>query len=177
MLVSPLNSPNHHHIDNGIHDGIVPLHHGLDIQDLASINCMPVAWTRAAMLVRLNSLSVGCSAIRRSIVQRIYQLLEHDVIPRIPVHGSISASGDLAPLSYIGSAIQGKSGVSCTVGALKGSGQSRIMTARQALASIDAQPEKVEAKEALAIMNGTAVSCGVAALAVHEMHGKLSPCV
>ena len=142
---------------------------GLPVHDLVSLNCMPVAWTRAAMLIRLNSLVVGVSGVRRCIVERILQLLELDIIPRIPMHGSISACGDLAPLSYIGSAIQGKANVTCTVGAL--SGKNDIVSARSAIEAAGLHAEKVEAKEALAIMNGTAVSCAVGALALHDTHG------
>ena len=147
----------------------LPLGQGLPTQDLVSLNRMPVAWVRAAMLIRLNSLIIGCSGIRNSVVEKIIKLLELDVTPMIPMHGSLSACGDLAPLSYIGSAIQGKSNVFCTVGALNG--QCKVLSASEALSSAGLKPEKIEAKEALAIMNGTAVSCAVAALVMHEVHG------
>ena len=139
------------------------------VQDLHCLNHMPVAWVRAGMLIRLNSLISGHSGVRRSIVERISQLLALDITPQIPIFGSVSASGDLAPASYIGNAIQGKPTVKVTVGALKG--QRQVMTAQEAMHNAGLQPERVEAKEALAIMNGTGFSTAIAALAMHDAHG------
>lgn len=145
------------------------LSQALDVQDLGSINCMPVAWVRAALLIRINSLVSGYSGVRGALVQQMVQLLSNDIIPRVPTFGSISASGDLSPLSYIGSVLQGEANVTCTVGALHGN--PRIVNARDALAEAGLQPHPVVAKEGLAIMNGTAMSCSVGALALHDAHG------
>jgi phenylalanine ammonia-lyase len=70
---------------------------------------LPWSWTRAAIAIRINSLISGCSAVRPVIVERMQDLLKYDIIPMIPLRGSISASGDLSPLSYICGAISGKS--------------------------------------------------------------------
>ncbi|KAI9879101.1 MAG: hypothetical protein M1830_009554 [Pleopsidium flavum] len=92
-------------------------------------------------------------------------LLRKDIIPRIPLRGSISASGDLMPLSYIGGTLEGKRGVTVWTGNRM---NRRIVTADVALAESSLDPIKLGPKEGLAIINGTAVSTGVAALAIFD---------
>src|SRR5205085_1724672 len=70
---------------------------------------LPETWTCASIAVRLNSLLKGTSAVRPVVLRRMIDLLTHNIVPIIPLRGSISASGDLSPLSYIAGAIQGKS--------------------------------------------------------------------
>ncbi|GAW25908.1 putative phenylalanine ammonia-lyase [Rosellinia necatrix] len=82
----------------------------------------------------------------------------------IPLRGSISASGDLSPLSYICGAIQGKP----TIRVL--SRTSNAVYADTALAETGLEPVKIEAKEGLAVTNGTAVSTAVAVLGLHDTH-------
>ena len=126
---------------------------------------LPWTWTRASILIRINSLIKGCSGVRPIVIERMQDLLLHDIIPMIPLRGSISASGDLSPLSYIGGAIQGKSTI-------------RIMTrdkgyvyADEAFRSRDLEPVSLQAKEGLAVVNGTAISCAAGTLALHDAHG------
>ncbi|KAL9634199.1 MAG: hypothetical protein Q9204_003094 [Flavoplaca sp. TL-2023a] len=128
----------------------------------------PEDWVRASILVRLNSLVSGRSGVRGIIIETLSQLLNRDVVPKIPLRGSISASGDLSPLSYVAGTIQGKS----TIGVRYGSesGIYNEMTAEKALAEAKILPVTLTAKEGLAIVNGTAVSAGVAALALWETH-------
>jgi phenylalanine ammonia-lyase len=126
---------------------------------------LPWSWSRAAILIRVNSLISGCSAVRPIIVERMQDLLNHDIIPMIPLRGSISASGDLSPLSYICGAIQGKS----TIRIL--SRDNQHVYADTAFAHDNLQPVVLQAKEGLAVTNGTAVSAAVAALALHDTHG------
>src|SRR5438874_2095774 len=64
--------------------------------------------TRATMLLRANCLAKGNSGVRAELVERLLALLNGDVLPLIPERGSCGASGDLVPLSYIGSAIVGE---------------------------------------------------------------------
>ncbi|TLD03937.1 hypothetical protein PgNI_11305 [Pyricularia grisea] len=125
---------------------------------------MPWSWARAAILIRINSLISGCSSVRPIIVERMRDLLTYNVIPMIPMRGSISASGDLSPLSYVCGAIQGKS----TICVRSHDGACRY--ADEAFANFNLEPISVQAKEGLAMTNGTAVSAGVAALAVHDTH-------
>jgi phenylalanine ammonia-lyase len=123
---------------------------------------LPWSWTRAAILIRINSLITGCSAVRPLITERMQDLLKHDLIPMIPLRGSISASGDLSPLSYICGAIQGKS----TIRILSKGGQD--LYADTALATAGLAPVTLQAKEGLAMTNGTTVSAAAAAIALHD---------
>jgi phenylalanine ammonia-lyase len=139
----------------------------LPLDDPAAATCMPESWVRASMLIRLNSLASGVSGVRLSTVDTLMQLLEKNVVPRIPIRGSISASGDLSPLSYVGGVMQGKPTVTAWVDDIS-SGARCIARADIALATHSINPVKLEAKEGLAIVNGTAISAGVGALAMHE---------
>ncbi|KAK0610125.1 L-Aspartase-like protein [Bombardia bombarda] len=70
-------------------------------------HAMPTPIIKAAMLIRCNSLLRGHSGVRITTIQSIMDLLHHDLTPVVPLRGSISASGDLSPLSYIAGAIEG----------------------------------------------------------------------
>lgn len=139
----------------------------LPLDDPAAATCMPESWVRASMLIRLNSLAGGTSGVRLSTIDTLVQLLEKNVVPRVPIRGSISASGDLSPLSYIGGAMQGKPTVTAWIGD-RLPGARYVARADVALAMHSINPVKLGAKEGLAIVNGTAISAGVGALAMHE---------
>lgn len=145
---------------------VSPHRYDLSLEHSIESAHMPWTWIRAAILIRLNSLVQGCSGIRPVVVERMQDLLKHNIIPTVPLRGSISASGDLAPLSYIGGAIQGKS----TIRILSRTGQ-RNLYADQALSRAGLAPVALQAKEGLALVNGTAISAAVAALALHDTHG------
>lgn len=139
----------------------------LPLEDPVAASCMPEAWARAAILIRINSLISGHSGVRQVVIERMAELLAHAITPRIPLRGSISASGDLSPLSYLGGVLQGKA--TLTVWADDSStGIRRVTTARQALEERSLEPIHLEAKEGLAIVNGTAVSCAAGALCLQE---------
>ncbi|KAI8633454.1 phenylalanine and histidine ammonia-lyase [Xylariaceae sp. FL1651] len=140
-------------------------HHYDSVADGSNdVSFMPWSWARAAIVIRINSLVSGCSAVRPVVVERMQDLLHHDIIPMIPLRGSISASGDLSPLSYICGAIQGKS----TIRVL--SKTSNVVYADTALAETGLEPVMIEAKEGLAMTNGTAVSAAAAVLGLHDTH-------
>ena len=112
---------------------------------------------RAVILARLNgNVKGGHSAIRPELAKMMAELLNRDIIPVIPQLGSVGASGDLTPLSYLAAVIMGRRDVY-----YKG----KIVPASQALKSEGIEPLPLEAKEGLAIMNGTSVMTAVAALA------------
>ncbi len=112
--------------------------------------------TRSVLIARLNSLSQGVSGVRWVLLERLAWLLEQDVLPRIPSEGSVGASGDLTPLSYIGAVLAGEREV-WHGGQLK--------PAADVLAACGLEPIVLAPKEGLALMNGTAVMTGLACLA------------
>ncbi|MFT3761467.1 MAG: aromatic amino acid ammonia-lyase [Pseudoxanthomonas sp.] len=112
--------------------------------------------TRAVLAARLASLSHGMSGVSVALLEGIEGFLRHDVLPLIPAEGSVGASGDLTPLSYVAAALCGEREV-LHEGVRK--------PAAAALAAIGMQPLTLRPKEGLAIMNGTAVMTGLACLA------------
>ncbi|KAK7958097.1 hypothetical protein PG988_012945 [Apiospora saccharicola] len=141
----------------------------LPLDNPMTSTCMPESWARAAMLVRLNSLAGGASGIRVTLADTLVELLNKDVVPCIPLRGSISASGDLSPLSYVGAVMQGKPSAMAFAGSRTSEYEERRPTRSDvALANASITPITIAPKEGLAIVNGTAVSAGVAALALHE---------
>src|SRR5258708_3370356 len=111
---------------------------------------------RAVLAARLNSLCRGMSGVSYALLQQLAQLLVHDVLPLIPQEGSVGASGDLTPLSYVAAVLCGEREV-----IHKGKRRS----AGEALAELGIPALKLRPKEGLAIMNGTAVMTGLACLA------------
>ena len=113
----------------------------------------------AVLATRLNSLSQGYSAVRWELLQALTDLINHRILPRIPAEGSVGASGDLTPLSYIGATLIGEREVTY---------ENQIIPAKEALAQAGLSPLTLAPKEGLAIMNGTAVMTGLACLAFHR---------
>lgn len=111
--------------------------------------------TRAIVLARLASLAGGYSAVRPEVLTALAALVEHDVLPEIPQIGSVGASGDLTPLSYIARLLAGEGEVEMASGRV---------AAIAALRSAGLTALELEPKESLALMNGTSVMTGVAAL-------------
>ena len=131
---------------------------------------MPEVWVRASILVRINSLASARSGVRPVLIATMADLLGHDILPRVPLRGSISASGDLIPLSYIAGTMLGKPTLIVSAGSRK-AGKRGVTTADVALAEASINPVRLGPKEGLAIVNGTSVSAAVGALAMHDAHG------
>ncbi|KAF8901160.1 L-Aspartase-like protein [Gymnopilus junonius] len=128
---------------------------------------MPQEWIRGTMFVRLNSIIRAQSGTRWIVIEGLYKLLCHGVAPCAPLRQSISASGDLGPLSYISSVLTGNPDIR----AWYGSGQERkIYDAKTLLEKLNIQPVEYIAKEGLGLVNGTGASTAVAALAIHDCH-------
>ncbi|KAG2421918.1 phenylalanine ammonia-lyase [Aspergillus terreus] len=134
-------------------------------------HAMPAAWVRASIVVRANSNARGHSAVTIKVLDGLLQLLKHRITPIIPLRGSVSASGDLMPLSYIAGAVEGSPDIYVQVADAAAPGASpRIMSARDALQAAGIEPRTMGPKEGLGLVNGTAVSAAVASLAMHESH-------
>lgn len=118
--------------------------------------------TRAVMAVRLAALLRGWSGVSRDLVTLLAEMINHDILPQIPAEGSVGASGDLTPLSYIAGALAGERDV------LYGG---RRMPAASAFAEAGLKPITLRPKEGLAVMNGTAVMTGLAAIAFVRAEG------
>ncbi|RYP33158.1 hypothetical protein DL767_004862 [Monosporascus sp. MG133] len=96
--------------------------------------------------------------------------IAHGITPVIPLRGSVSASGDLMPLSYIAGAIEGSPDVYVRVRCHTASAPPKIMSAREALISVGVDARTMGPKEGLCIVNGTSSSAGLAALVMYESH-------
>ena len=142
-------------------------------EDLIASSTMPGSWVRATLLVRGNSLSRGNSGVRPELVGSLVHLVNKRVTPIIPLRGSISASGDLIPLSYIAATLQGSSEVEVWTDDETGDLGRQRVTAEVALAKFSLAPIQLGPKEGLAVVNGTAVSAGVGSLALHDAHGLI----
>jgi histidine ammonia-lyase len=114
---------------------------------------------RAIMVLRAQVLALGYSGVRDVLVDRIVAMLNAGVVPRIPAQGSVGASGDLAPLAHLGLVLIGEG--EATVGG-------DLLPGREALARAGIPPLELEAKEGLALINGTQYMAGLGALSLLE---------
>ena len=115
---------------------------------------LPVRTVRAAMALRANVLAKGFSGIRVETLEALMALLNRGVHPHVPSRGSVGASGDLAPLAHLALVLVGE-----------GETIDRVAGA-DALRRAGLTPVTLEAKEGLALINGTQVSTAVLALAL-----------
>jgi histidine ammonia-lyase len=108
---------------------------------------------RLIITLKILGLARGYSGIRWIVIERLKKFLDFDLLPQIPVKGSVGASGDLAPLAHLACALIG-------VGKVKYRGYE--MNAADALQRAGLEPLTLEAKEGLALINGTQVSTALA---------------
>jgi len=120
---------------------------------------LPPSVVRRILLLKANSLAVGCSGIRPEVVETLLALLNHDVLLLIPAKGSVGASGDLAPLAHMALALIGEG---------EAHHQGKLLQGEAVLKAASVKPVQLEAKEGLALLNGTQVS---AALAIQGLFG------
>ena len=115
--------------------------------------------TRAMMLLRANVLAKGFSGARPLVVETLLAMLERGVHPVIPEKGSVGASGDLAPLAHL---------ALCSVGEGEAFYEGERMPGGEALRRAGIEPLLLEAKEGLALLNGTQALTAVGALALER---------
>lgn len=116
---------------------------------------LDVITARAVVVTRLCSLARGYSGVSLALLERLVWLLNENVIPVIPSEGSVGASGDLTPLSYIAGTLIGERDVYI---------DGQITPVAQVYAEKGMQPLTLRPKEGLALMNGTAVMTAIACL-------------
>ncbi|NYV63868.1 histidine ammonia-lyase [Bacillus sp. Gen3] len=119
----------------------------------------PEVVSRAMLLLRANALSKGYSGVRPVIIDTLIQFLNAQIHPVIPQQGSLGASGDLAPLSHLALALMGEGEVFY---------QGEKVDASKALADANIQPVTLQAKEGLALINGTQAMTAMGVVAYIE---------
>lgn len=119
-------------------------------------NMLSPTLARATLAARMASLCQGYSGVSVGLLQQLETLFKHDIMPVIPEEGSVGASGDLTPLSYVAAVLCGERDVYY---------QGEIRPTAEVFAQLNIQPITLRPKEGLAIMNGTAVMTGLACMA------------
>jgi histidine ammonia-lyase len=115
--------------------------------------------TRAMMLLRANSLAKGFSGVRPVVIDTLCNMLNRGVHPVIPSQGSVGASGDLAPLAHLALVLIGEGGAWF---------DGRRLTGGDAMRAAQIAPIRLEAKEAISLMNGTQAMLALGSLALLE---------
>ncbi|AZI44659.1 histidine ammonia-lyase (plasmid) [Deinococcus psychrotolerans] len=126
---------------------------------------LPREVVRGMLLLRAQSLSLGHSGVREEVVELLLSLLNADALPVIPAQGSVGASGDLAPLAHLALALIG-------LGELDYGGA--VRSAAEVLAELKLKPLQLQAKEGLALINGTQLMGSLLALSVLDAQTLLT---
>jgi histidine ammonia-lyase len=142
-------------------DRAVDLQHGI-VRSHATAVGRPLsrAEARAMLLLRAHVLAIGHSGVRPELVDLMVQMLNADVIPAVPEQGSLGASGDLAPLANLALPLIGAGEVLTQVG---------TEPAAEAMTRAGLGPLALEAKEGLALVNGTQGMLAIGALAAERL--------
>jgi phenylalanine ammonia-lyase len=137
-------------------------HHQENLLDFLSCGVgdpLPEEVVRAAVLLRANALARGYSGVRWVVIERLVDLLNHGITPVVPRYGSVGASGDLCPSAYIARVLLGRGKVRY---------RGAVTPAAEALRSEGIEPIRLQAKEGLALVNGTTTMTGMAAMVVWD---------
>jgi histidine ammonia-lyase len=132
-------------------------------QNLVRSHCCGVgeplseAEVRGMLLLRANVLAKGCSGVRTEVADLLVAMLQHRIHPVVPSRGSVGASGDLAPLAHLALALIGEGEVFA---------EGRRVPAAIALAAAGLAPLRLQAKEGLALLNGTQAMASVGGLSL-----------
>jgi histidine ammonia-lyase len=114
---------------------------------------------RAMLVLRANALAKGFSGVRPVVPEALLEMLHRGVLPVIPSQGSVGASGDLAPLAHLAQVVIGEG---------QATYQGRALAGGDAMRTAGITPLVLEAKEGLALLNGTQAMLALLALAVRE---------
>jgi histidine ammonia-lyase len=120
-------------------------------------NPLSIPEVRAMMLLRANVLALGFSGIRFEIIEMLSQMLNRGVHPVVPEKGSVGASGDLAPLAHLALSLIGEG---------EAFSEGERMASSDALRRMKLEPALLEAKEGLALLNGTQAMHAVGGLSI-----------
>jgi len=123
---------------------------------------------RRLMLLKANSLAAGYSGIRPQVVETLLALLNEDVLPIIPSRGSVGASGDLAPLAHLALALIGEG--EAHLG-------DRVLIGHDVLTKAQCEPVNLQAKEGLALLNGTQASAALAMTGIEQADRLLATAI
>lgn len=151
-------------------DKLLVLQRNLVLSHAAGIGePLPDAAVRGMLLLRANTLARGHSGVRPEVVEALLALLNHDLLPVIPSRGSVGASGDLAPLAHLALALIGRGVLRAGGGGGAAAGGAGVpMTAEEGLRRAGLAPLELQAKEGLALINGTQAMTSLLALAALE---------
>ncbi|HWB19566.1 MAG TPA: histidine ammonia-lyase [Phycisphaerales bacterium] len=126
---------------------------------------LPNVVVRAMMLILAGSLARGMSGVRVEVIEQIIRMLNADVTPVVPSRGSVGASGDLAPLAHVALVMIGEGTAEVPT---RDDTWWEVVNAAEGLKRAKIKPIVLEAKEGLALINGTHMMTAMAALLVHD---------
>ena len=139
---------------------LTQLQHNLLLSHATGVgSCLDDNCVRLIMLLKINALAQGYSGVRPLLIDALIRLYNQKLYPLIPSKGSVGASGDLAPLAHLCLPLIGE-------GQVRYNGE--VISADRALAIAGLQPLVLEAKEGLALLNGTQVSTALALIGLFE---------
>ncbi len=124
-------------------------------------NALSDELVRGAMLIRANTLLKGYSGVREEIIKMLVEFLNRGITPIVPEMGSVGASGDLAPLSYIALTL---------IGQWKVRYKGEIVDSLVALSKEGLEPLKLLEKEGLALLNGTAMMSSLLCFEIYDSY-------
>jgi histidine ammonia-lyase len=114
---------------------------------------------RGMMLLRANALSKGFSGVRLDVIETLLDMLNKGVVPVVPQQGSVGSSGDLAPLSHMALVLIGEG---------RATYKGKEYTGAEAMKKAGVRPIALQAKEGVALINGTQPMCAVGSLVVYD---------
>ena len=118
---------------------------------------------RVMLLLRANALAKGYSGVRQIVIEQLLLFLKFDLLPVIPSRGSVGSSGDLAPLAHLALGLTGEGRLS-----IPSEGGREIVDADVAMKKFGVEPLILEAKEGLALINGTQMMSAIGCLALDK---------